>query len=108
MDDEAVEVNLTRLLAKPDPLVQVTQAAAQAGEWRLWTFGRQLWFLRERGCLTQMELARRSGVSQNRISLIESGDDVKLSTLRALWRALGYEPMVVPDSIDLVRSPRPE
>ncbi|MBI2387424.1 MAG: helix-turn-helix domain-containing protein [Elusimicrobia bacterium] len=86
---------------------EVAAAAKAAGAWRTWTFDRQGWFIRKYHRLTQAKLAKRSGVSQRRISRIEAGDDVKLSTLRALWRPLGYEPLVIPDALDLPRQSRP-
>jgi DNA-binding XRE family transcriptional regulator len=106
MDDTILE-ELKRLVAAPDALDVVAGGVTHLGAWRTWTFDRQVWYLRKHLGLTQAELSRRSGVSQRRISRIEAGDDVKLSTLRALWRALGFEPLVIPDSLDLSREPRP-
>ncbi len=107
MDDRTALEEMKRDLATPDPMDEVAEALAKAGAWRSWTFDRQVWYLRKRAGLTQAELARRSGVSQHRISRIEAGDDVKLSTLRTLWRALGHEPLVIPDVLDFNRWPRP-
>ena len=107
MDHFAALDELKKLAETPDVMDELAAAAARAGAWRSWTFDRQVWYLRRRLGLTQAELARRSGVSQRRISRIEAGDDVKLSTLRALWRAVGYEPLVIPDARDLPRQPRP-
>lgn len=98
---------LKRIAAAPDVLEEVAAAAKAVGAWRTWTFDRQVWFLRKYHRLTQAKLAKRSGVSQRRISRIEAGDDVKLSTLRTLWRAIGYEPLVIPDALDLPRQTRP-
>lgn len=98
---------LKRAAAVPDVMEELATAAKAAGAWRTWTFDRQVWFLRKYHRLTQAGLARRSGVSQRRISRIEAGDDVKLSTLRTLWMALGYVPLVIPDIIELTRKPRP-
>lgn len=106
MDYSAALGELKKMAETPDVMDELAAAAARAGAWRAWTFDRQVWYLRKRLDLSQAELARRSGVSQRRISRIESGDDVKLSTLRALWRALGYEPLVIPDALDLPRQPR--
>lgn len=107
MDDRIVLETLKKLVSAPDVLEEVAAAAKAAGAWRTWTFDRQVWFLRKYHRLTQARLAKRSGVSQRRISRIEAGDDVKLSTLRTLWRALGYEPLVIPDALDLPRQTRP-
>lgn len=107
MDDRIVLETLKKAVSAPDVLDELAAAAKATGAWRNWTFDRQVWFLRKYHRLTQARLAKRSGVSQRRISRIEAGDDVKLSTLRALWRALGYEPLVIPDIIELTRKPRP-
>jgi len=107
MDDRIVLETLKKLVSAPDVLDELAAAAKAAGAWRNWTFDRQVWFLRKYHRLTQARLAKRSGVSQRRISRIEAGDDVKLSTLRTLWRALGYEPLVIPDALDLPRQARP-
>jgi hypothetical protein len=105
MDSNALE-EMKKLLDRPDPLEEAAAAAARSGEWRGWTVERQIWFLRRRAGLSQAELSRRSGVSQHRISRIEAGQDAKFSTLRALMRGLGYEPLVLPDALDLPRFPR--
>lgn len=107
MDDTTALIALKSLVDAPDVLDELAAAAVRAGSWRSWTFDRQVWYLRKRVGLTQTELARRSGVSQRRVSRIEAGDDVKLSTLRTLWRALGFEPLVIPDALGLPRKPRP-
>lgn len=97
---------LKRLLSQPDPLEVVAEAVKHTGVWRSWTFERQIWYLRKRRDVTQAELSRRSGVSQHRISRIEDGEDLKFSTLRALCLALGYAPLVIPDSLNLAGKPR--
>jgi DNA-binding XRE family transcriptional regulator len=55
--------------------------------------GYQLRELRQANNVTQRELARRIGVSQNRISKIEKGqfDKTQLETVRKYVRALGGE-----------------
>lgn len=60
-----------------------------------------------RSGMTQAKLSRRSGISQARISRLEAGADMKLSTLRTLWAALGYEPLVLADRIGRKREDRP-
>ena len=92
---------LRKMLTAPAPLDEVAEAVKRAGAWRSWTFERQVWYLRKRHDFTQAELSRRSGVSQHRISRIEDGEDLKLSTLRALWGSLGYKPLVLPDAINM-------
>ena len=94
------------LLAEPEPLDVVREAVERVGAWRAWTLERQIWYFRKRLKITQAELSLRSGVSQHRISRIEDGSDLKLSTLRALWRPFGYEPLVLPDSVNIDRRAR--
>ncbi len=91
---------MRKLLDEPNPLDVLATVVGNSGAWRDWTFERQVWFLRKQAGVTQIELSRRSGVSQNRISRIEAGEDLKLSTLRALWRPLGFSPLVMPDVLD--------
>ncbi|MDD5305041.1 MAG: helix-turn-helix domain-containing protein [Elusimicrobia bacterium] len=96
---------LKKMLAAPAPLDEVAEAVRLAGAWRSWTFERQVWYMRKHHEMTQAELSRRSGVSQHRISRIEDGEDLKLSTLRALWRPLGYKPLMLPDTINMASEP---
>jgi transcriptional regulator with XRE-family HTH domain len=46
--------------------------------------------------LSQTEVARRAGIQQRQVSLLERGGDVRLSTLTKLARALDVELMPVP------------
>ena len=46
--------------------------------------------------LSQIEVARRSGIQQRQVSLIERGGDVTLSTLLKLAQALDVELIPVP------------
>ena len=46
--------------------------------------------------LSQIEVARRSGIQQRQVSLFERGGDVTLSTLLKLAQALDVELMSVP------------
>jgi len=46
--------------------------------------------------LSQAEVARRAGIQQRQVSLLERGGDVTLSTLTKLARALDLELMPVP------------
>jgi transcriptional regulator with XRE-family HTH domain len=51
--------------------------------------GRRLKRTRLSQNVTQQELAERAGVSPRTVSAVESGDDIRLSTLVRLLRALG-------------------
>jgi transcriptional regulator with XRE-family HTH domain len=46
--------------------------------------------------LSQVEVARRGGIQQRQVSLLERGGDVTLSTLSKLAQALDVELMPVP------------
>ena len=105
--NQQVLKKLERLLAMPDPLDEVAQAVGAAGAWGQWSLERQLWYLRLISRVTQAELARRSAISQARISRVEAGADMKLSTLKALWAALGYQPLIIPEPLGRERQGRP-
>lgn len=47
--------------------------------------------LRLRSRLTQTEAAERMGVSQRRVSAIENGEDIQLTTLHRYLRALDMD-----------------
>ncbi len=54
---------------------------------------------RQRG-MSQSELGRRVGMAQSHISKIEHGVlDIRVSTLVELSRALGLEPVLVPQAV---------
>ena len=54
---------------------------------------------REKAGLTQAELGRKMGGSQSHVSKIETGADVRISTLASVSRVLGYEVMLVPTAL---------
>ena len=56
------------------------------------TMAERLSALREFACLTQDELASRSGVSRATISRIEAGEDASAGSIRKLAEALGVDP----------------
>ena len=55
-----------------------------------------LWLARKLAHLTQRELAERAGVQQSLVARTERGRDVRLSTMRRLYAALGYRILVLP------------
>ena len=55
-----------------------------------------LWLARKHAGLTQSELAVRAGVQQSLVARVERGRDVRLSTMRRLYEALGYRVLLVP------------
>lgn len=106
-DGTDVLEHLKRLLAEPDPLDPAAEALLAGGAWARWSTDRQLWYLRMQRRLTQSQLAAASGVGQARISRLEAGGDFKWSTLKALWAALGVEPLLWPDASGRPREGRP-
>lgn len=82
-----------------DELDQIFRCARQVPAfWRGWPPARALEYLRLRLNVSQAELARRAGLSASRLSLIEGGADARMSTWRAIYRALGLELLVLPSS----------
>ncbi|MBI4374938.1 MAG: helix-turn-helix domain-containing protein [Elusimicrobia bacterium] len=63
--------------------------------------GRLIARLRRGLQLSQLQLARKSGVAQSLVSRIESGRDVRLSTLQRLLEALGCGLVLLPASEEL-------
>lgn len=58
---------------------------------------------------SQVELARVVGVRQSHVARIESGHDVRLSTLQRIFDKLGFALVVrAPDPRDLFAHPRPD
>jgi len=74
----------------------LSHASATRRDWVRWPLGRQAWFLRVSLDLTQAELARRAGVVQSHVAKVEQGRDVRFSTLRKLFGAMGFELLVLP------------
>lgn len=52
---------------------------------------RLLYFIRYRMNASQKELASIAGMSQSQISALENGDDALVSTWRRVYRALGFD-----------------
>jgi DNA-binding transcriptional regulator YiaG len=89
------EVRLTRGNDRISQLAQRPDIAADVAEIRVGiaeadrTYAMGLAALRQAAELTQVELARRLGVTQAAISRMEQPDDLLLSTLNAYLRAIG-------------------
>ncbi len=105
-DEHALE-KIRRELDGPDPLDEVGNAISACGSWAQWSLDRQIWYLRAVSGLTQTELSRRSGISLARISRLEAGADMKLSTLKSLWAALGFQPLILPEPVGRPKEGRP-
>jgi predicted XRE-type DNA-binding protein len=81
----AVSLKETEKRLKSDPVTRAKISAAKAELERTVA----LHELRE-GRVTQAELASVLGVSQRRVSAIESAQDIQVSTLRSYVETLGY------------------
>lgn len=79
------------------PLEEVLRAAsAVPAEWQTKSTRQVLGFLRLRSNMAQRELAERAGVRQSSIAKAESGQDLRISTLRKLFAAMGYDLLILP------------
>jgi DNA-binding transcriptional regulator YiaG len=79
---------INRLAQRPDIAAEVTQIRADMAEADR-TYAMGLAALRQAAELTQVELARRMGVTQAAISRMEQPHDLLLSTLNAYLQAIG-------------------
>jgi DNA-binding XRE family transcriptional regulator len=64
--------------------------------WRKRPHHFHLWLARKLAGLTQKELARRAGVNQSLVARVERGRDVRLTTMKKLYEALGYRMLILP------------
>lgn len=55
-----------------------------------------LWLLRKLAKMTQAELASKAGVQQSFVAKVERGRDVRISTMRRLYAALGHRMFILP------------
>jgi DNA-binding transcriptional regulator YiaG len=92
MDEEVKLIRgndrINRLAQRPDIAAEVTQIRADMAEANR-TYAMGLAALRQAAELTQVELARRMGVTQAAISRMEQPHDLLLSTLNAYLQAIG-------------------
>jgi len=92
MDEEVKLIRgndrINRLAQRPDLATEVTQIRADMAEADR-TYAMGLAALRQAAELTQVELARRMGVTQAAISRMEQPHDLLLSTLNAYLQAIG-------------------
>lgn len=79
---------INRLARRPDIAAEVAQVRADMAEADR-TYAMGLAALRQAAELTQVELARRMGVTQAAISRMEQPHDLLLSTLNAYLQAIG-------------------
>src|SRR3984885_11736358 len=98
MDEEVKLIRgndrINRLAQRPDIAAEVTQIRAGMAEADR-TYAMGLAALRQAAELTQVELARRMGVTQAAISRMEQPHDLLLSTLNAYLQAVGGQASVI-------------
>lgn len=86
--------HLNRLAEQPDIVIDVAAVRAEAAQAnRAYAMGLAL--LRKAAELTQVELARRMGVSQDALSRMELPEDLLLSTLSSYLKAIGGSASVI-------------
>jgi DNA-binding transcriptional regulator YiaG len=79
---------INQLAQRPDIAAEIAQVRAEMAEADR-TYAMGLAALRQAAELTQVELARRMGVTQAAISRMEQPHDLLLSTLNAYLQAIG-------------------
>lgn len=81
-----------------DPLIEGAAQAAGGvpADWSALPAGLMIFRLRTALCLYQWKLAMRIGARQSLISRIEHGADLRLSTLRRIFDALGCDLVLLP------------
>lgn len=88
---------MVNLPEDPDPVRDaLAYAEAASLEWYSWPTGEALRRLRIRFGVKKKELAARARVSPSLIGRAEKGADVRMSTLRKLYEALGCRPVILP------------
>ena len=86
-----------RLIDGPDPVRDaIVHGEASPAEFSSWTQQECLRRLRIRFGLNRKQLAARAGVSASLVGRAEKGADVRLSTLRRLYSALGCRLLLLP------------
>lgn len=81
-------------VAAGDEFLRLIEKAPEV--WRTRPAHFHLWLARKLARLTQRQLAAISGIDQSFIARVERGRDVRLSTMRRLYAALGYRMLSVP------------
>lgn len=88
---------MERLIETTDPVRQaLAHGEAIPLEWSSWSAGYALRRLRLRFGLKKKDLAQRAGVSPSLVGRAEKGADIRLSTLRRLYAALGCRLATLP------------
>lgn len=89
---------MIRLIEPADPVREaLVHGEAVPSEWRGWPTGEALRRLRLRFGLKKKDLAARAGVSPSLVGRAEKGADIRLSTLRRLYAAVGCRLQILPD-----------
>lgn len=74
----------------------IAHGEAAPAEFAAWPLPEMLRRLRIRFSLNRRELAAKAGVSASLIGRAEKGADVRISTIRKIFAAVGCRPLVVP------------
>ena len=98
-DDGAAILESVRRSMGPEPVELLLKSGGEAPvELRSWPPERMFQYLRCRLRFTQLELARKAGLTQSRVSRVESGADCLLSTWTKVYAAMGFELHLLPAS----------
>lgn len=81
-------------VAAGDEFLRLIELAPEV--WRTRPHHFHLWLARKLANMTQKQLAEKAGVDQSLVARVERGRDVRLSTMRRLYEALGYRMLIVP------------
>ncbi len=88
---------MTKLISGPDPVRDALLHGESApSEFASWEPGELLRRLRIRFRLTRKKLAELAGVSASLVGRAEKGADVRLSTLRKIFAAVGCKLLLTP------------
>jgi len=99
-DDGAAILERVRRSMGPEPVELLLKSGGEApGELRSWPPERMFQYLRCRLRFTQLELARKAGLTQSQVSRVESGADCLLSTWTKAYAAMGFELRLLPTSV---------
>jgi len=99
-DEDGVSIlDSVRRALGPEPVELLLKSGGDAPvELRSWPPERMFQYLRCRLSFTQLELARKAGLTQSQVSRVESGADCLLSTWTKVYAAMGFELRLLPIS----------
>lgn len=99
-DLEALEALSEWMKAQPDPFRDgLKHGESTPGSCASVELGEMLQLMRRRFRLNRVEMALRAGLSARVVSRIEKGADMRLSTLKKLFAAVGCRPVILPADV---------